>query len=272
MVALPCHTMSYFAGIDVGSLSTNAVILDEALGVLGHSIIDTGANSTEAADRAMELVCEAAKLRREAIVRVVATGYGRISVPFAARQVTEISCHGLGAWHLFPGVETVIDIGGQDSKVIRLGPEGRVVDFAMNDKCAAGTGRFLEVMARKLEAPLSALGEIAATADKAAKISSVCTVFAESEVVSLVAKNHPKQEIVAGLHQSIVARVWALASTVGIEGEVAFSGGVAKNTGVVAELERRLGRKLHIHSEPQIVGALGAALIAARQARAGIAG
>lgn len=263
--------MSHFAGVDVGSLSTNVVILDGQLSVIGHSIVGTGAHSTAAAERAMDLACAAAEVERGEVTRAVATGYGRISVPFAEKRVTEISCHGLGAWHLFPGVQTVIDIGGQDSKVIRLGDEGRVVDFAMNDKCAAGTGRFLEVMANKLQTPLAELGMLAAEARDPVRISSVCTVFAESEVVSLVAKNRPKAEIIAGLHQAIVNRVWALGATVGIEGEVAFSGGVAKNAGVVAQLEDRLGKRLHIHHEPQIVGALGAALIAARRAPAAMA-
>lgn len=254
--------MDYFAGIDVGSLSTEAVILTAHRELVGYSIVETGANSTRAARRAMEAVLGKTGIRREEIKGSVATGYGRISVPFAQKKVTEISCHGIGANHLFPGTGTVIDIGGQDSKVIRIDKRGKVVDFTMNDKCAAGTGRFLEVMADKLQIPLDRMGELSLGAGGEVKISSVCTVFAESEVVSLVARNHPKEEIVRGLHRAIVNRVWNMVMTVGIYGEVAMSGGVAKNRGVVALLEERLGSPIHIHQEPQIVGALGAALFA----------
>ena len=254
--------MDYFAGIDVGSLSTEAVILSAEGEVLGYSIVETGANSTQAADDAMLAVLGKMGIAYQDIKGSVATGYGRISVPFARKQVTEISCHGRGAHHLFPGTGTVIDIGGQDSKVIRIGKGGKVVDFTMNDKCAAGTGRFLEVMADKLQIPLGQMGELSLGAGGEVKISSVCTVFAESEVVSLVARNHPKEEIVRGLHRAIVNRVWNMVKTVGIYGEVTMSGGVAKNRGVVTLLEERLGSPIHIHEEPQIVGALGAALFA----------
>ena len=254
--------MDYFAGIDVGSLSTEAVILTAEGELLGYSIVETGANSTQAADEAMLAVLGKTGIPYQEITGSVATGYGRISVPFARKQVTEISCHGRGAHHLFPGTGTVIDIGGQDSKVIRIGKGGKVIDFTMNDKCAAGTGRFLEVMADKLQIPLDQMGELSLGAGAEVKISSVCTVFAESEVVSLVARNHPKEEIVRGLHRAIVNRVWNMVKTVGIHGEVTMSGGVAKNRGVVTLLEERLGSPIHIHEEPQIVGALGAALFA----------
>jgi predicted CoA-substrate-specific enzyme activase len=254
----------YFAGIDVGSLSTDAVILDETGEILEYSIIPTGANSTDAAEKALQEALDRATLNRGNLKSIVATGYGRISVPFAHRKVTEISCHSLGAHTLFPGTGTVIDIGGQDSKVIRVGPEGKVLDFTMNDKCAAGTGRFLEVMAAKLGISLDEMGGLSLKGEKEARISSVCTVFAESEVVSLVARNHPKEEIIRGLHRAIVNRVWSMVRTIGTHGEVTMSGGVAKNKGVVAFLEEKLGHPIHVYKEPQIVGALGAALFAAR--------
>ena len=167
---------------------------------------------------------------------------------------------GIDVGSLTTDAAMVIDIGGQDSKVIHLGHGGKVVDFAMNDKCAAGTGRFLEVMAAKLEVPLDEMGELSLKGDGEAPISSVCTVFAETEVISLVARNHPRGEILRGLHRAIVNRVWSMVASLGIRPEVAMSGGVAKNRGVVALLEERLGRPLRICREPQIVGALGAAL------------
>lgn len=256
--------MNYFGGIDVGSLSTDAVILDENGRIAGYSIVETGANSTEAAEEALAKALDGAGLDRTGLRRIVSTGYGRISVPFADSKVTEISCHGLGAYTLFPDTGLVIDIGGQDSKVIKVGPGGRVLDFTMNDKCAAGTGRFLEVMAAKLQVPLDRMGDLSLAATSEVRISSVCTVFAESEVVSLVARNHPKEEIIRGIHRAILNRVWSMVKVLGIQFEVTMSGGVAKNRGVVAFLEENLGRPVHVYREPQIIGALGAALFAMR--------
>lgn len=252
------------SGIDVGSLSTEALILTMDGQTAGYAIVQTGANSTEAALSALEKALAASGIARDRIRRTVATGYGRVSIPFADKRVTEISCHAVGAFHLFPDTGVVIDIGGQDSKVIRVGEGGKVLDFAMNDKCAAGTGRFLEVMADKLRVPLADMGPLSLTAGGEIVISSVCTVFAESEVVSLVARNHPKEEIVRGLHRAIVNRVWSMVKGIGIHGAVTMTGGVAKNSGVVRLMEEKLGRPMHVHSEPQIVGALGAALMARR--------
>jgi predicted CoA-substrate-specific enzyme activase len=192
----------------------------------------------------------------------VATGYGRVAVEFADTQVTEISCYARGIHHLYPEVMTVIDIGGQDSKVVAVGPGGKPLDFAMNDKCAAGTGRFLEVIARAMELDLEDMGPNALRARRAADISSTCTVFAESEVVTLVAEGVPREEIVAGICRSIARRVGGMARRVGVEPPVAFAGGVAKNVGVVRALEEVLGETLIVPEEPQIVGALGAALVA----------
>jgi len=259
--------LDYFAGIDVGSLSTEAVILDAGSHVVGYSIVQTRANSTEAAEEAFEKALAEAGISRGQIKNTVGTGYGRISIPFADKKVTEISCHGAGAYHVFPDTGMVIDIGGQDSKVIRVGEGGKVLDFTMNDKCAAGTGRFLEVMAAKLQVSLDEMGVLSMKASKEVPISSVCTVFAESEVVSLVATNHPKDEIIRGLHRAIVNRVWSMVMAVGIHGEVTMSGGVAKNKGVVALMEEKLGETIHIHDEPQIIGAIGAALLAQKQSR-----
>ena len=177
-------------------------------------------------------------------------------------MITEITCHARGAYYVHPKTRTVIDIGGQDSKVIRLDEQGRNVDFQMNDKCAAGTGRFLEVMAHALEVKVEDLGRLSLSAPRSIKISSMCTVFAESEVVSLIADNQPKEVIIRGLHDSIADRVLGMVNRVGIEEEVTLTGGVAKNEGVVRALEERLRVKLFIPPEPQIIGALGAALLA----------
>lgn len=257
--------MSFYCGIDVGSLSSEAVIIDQEAEIIASSIIATEAHSTQAAEDALARALNQASLERNQIVRIVATGYGRVSIPFADKAVTEITCHAKGAHHLFPNTHTVIDIGGQDSKVISLGKEGKVVDFAMNDKCAAGTGRFLEVMAAKLGASLDELGELSRQATREVAISSVCTVFAESEVVSLVANNAPREEIIRGLHRAIVNRVWSMVKSVGVTPQVTMSGGVAKNRGVVDLFEDKLGHSINVYQEPQIVGALGAALLAREQ-------
>lgn len=251
----------YAVGIDIGSTSGEAVILNGD-GILAWSIVDTGYNSRRAAELALEKALAGSGLRREQLGPIVATGYGRIAIDFANRHVTEISCYAKGMAHLFPDVRTVIDIGGQDSKVIAVGKNGKAVDFAMNDKCAAGTGRFLEVTARALQLDLSGLGEISARARRDVPISSICTVFAESEVITLVAEGAERADIVAGLHRAIAKRVSAMVKRVGANPTIAFAGGVAKNSGVKRALEEALGVTLVIPPEPQIVGALGAALIA----------
>lgn len=249
------------AGIDIGSLSAEAVLLD-ADGIIAYTIIPTGVDSRQAAERALDSALQSAGLVLKDLGLIVATGYGRISAPFAHRQITEISCHGRGAFHLDPAVRTVIDIGGQDSKVIRLDEKGRVLDFAMNDKCAAGTGRFLEVMAAALEVELAGLAALSAKALRATTISSTCTVFAESEVVSLLAGGVPPAEIARGLHESVAARTAGLVHRVGLAEAVMMTGGVAKNGAVVQALQERLQVRIAVPPEPQITGALGAALLA----------
>jgi predicted CoA-substrate-specific enzyme activase len=251
----------YAVGIDIGSTSGEALILN-GNEVVAWSIVETGYNSRRAADLALDEVLAGSGLAREGLRPIVATGYGRVAVAFADRQVTEISCYARGIHHLYPQVQTVIDIGGQDSKVVAVGPGGRPLDFAMNDKCAAGTGRFLEVMARALQLDLAEIGPNALRARRAADISSTCTVFAESEVISLVARGVDREEILAGICQAIARRVGAMARRVGVVPPVAIAGGVAKNVGVVNALEQFLGEELLVPPEPQIVGALGAALLA----------
>lgn len=251
----------YAVGIDIGSTSGEAVILNGD-GILAFSIVDTGYNSRRAAELALEKALASSGLRREQLGPIVATGYGRIAIEFADRQVTEISCYAKGMAHLFPDVCTLIDIGGQDSKVIAVGKNGKAVDFAMNDKCAAGTGRFLEVTARALQLDLCDLGEISARARRDVPISSICTVFAESEVITLVTEGVERADIVAGLYRAIARRVGAMVRRVGANPIIAFAGGVAKNSGVKRALEEALGVTLVTPPEPQIIGALGAALIA----------
>ena len=258
--------MTYYMGVDVGSLSTDVVVIDKNADVLGTAITMTGANSTRAAESAMQRAAEKAVTSPDRIACIIGTGYGRTAVPFANKTVTEISCHAMGARHLFPDCRTVIDIGGQDSKVIRVGPNAKVLNFTMNDKCAAGTGRFLEVMAAKLEITLEDLGRLSLSAEAEVSISSVCTVFAESEIVSLVARNHPEAEIVKGLHRSVVNRIMSMVRSVGILGPYTMTGGVAKNQGVVALFSESLGEAPSVADEPQLVGALGAALIARKEA------
>jgi predicted CoA-substrate-specific enzyme activase len=249
------------AGIDIGSLSTEVVILEKGK-ILAEIIISTGANSKVAAEKAMQMALEKSGLARDKLQYIIATGYGRVSAPFAHEKVTEITCHGRGAFYLDASVRTVIDIGGQDSKVIRLNSRGKVVDFVMNEKCAAGTGRFLEVMAHALEIDLPEMSRLAPLAKKGVTISSMCTVFAESEVISLIAEGCPREEIVKGIIASVVERTVSMANRVGLDGTVMMTGGVAKNAAVVKALQENLGLKIKVPQEPQVVGALGAALLA----------
>lgn len=252
----------YFAGVDVGSATTKAVIVGENGRVVGHSLFPSGANLAAAAEKALNTAIKEAGISPDQIGTVISTGYGRESVEGITKTVTEITCHARGVSTGNSVARLVIDIGGQDSKAIALGPGGTVQNFAMNDKCAAGTGRFLEVMAGVLGVELSEIGAVALTADAPAKISSTCTVFAESEVVSLLAQGESLPRILAGICNAIAERVKSLASRVGIHPEVVMTGGVALNIGVVKSLENVIGLSVSVPDEPQMTGALGAALIA----------
>jgi predicted CoA-substrate-specific enzyme activase len=258
------------AGIDIGSTASKAVVLVE--GQPASEIV--GPSSSHPARTAETIFAEA--LRRAGksaneVCYVVGTGYGRTLVPFADKNVSEITCHGRGAHHLCPKARTVIDIGGQDTKVVSIDEDGNLVDFVMNDKCAAGTGRFLEAMSRSLEVPLDRMEEASFGDGEPCPITSMCSVFAESEVVSLINDGVPLPRIVKGLLRSLAQRVSALALRLGVVEEVVLSGGVAKNRGVRQALEQSLGVPLADlgGADPQIVGALGAALVAADLARAG---
>jgi predicted CoA-substrate-specific enzyme activase len=256
------------SGVDIGSLSSEAVILKDG-GMMSYSIIPTGADTQRAARACMQGALEKAHLQFEDLSATVATGYGRVSVPFATRTITEITCHARGAHRLYPRTRTVIDMGGQDSKVISIDTEGRVVDFVMNDKCAAGTGRFLEVMAGALEVDLTEMGERSIRGKNGILISSMCTVFAESEVISLIAAGCSKNDIIRGLHEAISKRIFTMAGKLRVERPITMTGGVAKNRGIVDALRRLLKTEVLVPEEPQIVGALGAALSAWRFAAGG---
>ncbi len=249
------------AGIDIGSLTAKAVVLKDGT-IAGHAVMPGGTDVAGAAERVLAQALEKAGQRREDLAAVIATGYGRAKVPLAGRTVTEITCDARGTHYLCPGAGMIIDIGGQDSKVISLDGAGRVIDFAMNDKCAAGTGRFLEVMAQALGIALDRLGPVSLQHKKSVVISSMCTVFAESEVVSLIAEGYAREDILNGLHQAIAGRVAAMARGLKMEKIVMLGGGVAKNTGVVKALEDVLKIKVKVPPEPQIVAALGAAICA----------
>ncbi len=259
-IADTTDTPVYVMGIDSGSTSTNAVILDGNRKIVASAVIRTGAKSGESAQRILEEILQKANLQREDLTKIVSTGYGRVSIPFADENVTEISCHGKGAHYLNPEIRTILDIGGQDSKAIHLNEKGDVTDFVMNDKCAAGTGRFLEMMARTLEVDISELGPLSLKSTENIEISSMCSVFAESEVISLIAQNKETSDIAHGIHMAIAAKAISLMRRVGLEPRFMMTGGVAKNPGVVKVLEEQLKAPLFISEEPEIVGALGAAL------------
>lgn len=248
-------------GIDVGSITTKAaVVVDGELRL--SKIGSTGYEAQSAAQRIFDEILAEAELSRYDLAGIVSTGYGRKSVAFADKAITEITCHACGAYFINPEVQTVIDIGGQDSKAIALGKSGKVKDFVMNDKCAAGTGRFLEVMARALEVDLNRFGAMSVESDSPATISSLCTVFAESEVISLISKGEQRKNIIAGIHESIAARVAAMAKRVGVRAPIMMTGGVAKNIGLVKALEKKLGDPIQISETAQVTGAIGAALLA----------
>lgn len=251
-----------FAGIDVGSLTAKCVLLDDSK-IIAHKVVRVKPKIEETAREVFEEALRIAKVRREDVIRIFSTGYGRSRVEFADKAITEITCHAVGASFLIPSVRTVIDIGGQDSKVIAV-DNGRVVDFVMNDKCSAGTGRFLEVMASALQLALEDLGVIAMKAKKKVTISSTCTVFAESEVISYLSAGERIEEIVAGICDAIASRIVGMATRVGVREDVVLTGGVAKNLAVKKAIEEKLGIPVKVPEEPQIVGALGAAVLASK--------
>lgn len=258
----------YTLGIDIGSTSTKAVILEDGDALVAQALYDKGAGTSGAA-RVIEELFEGSGLTWDDVAWCVATGYGRQRFERADEEVSELTCHALGMRYLMPGVRTVIDIGGQDAKVLSLDGQGMLENFAMNEKCAAGTGRFLDVMANVLETSVDALGDLDAQATCPVKISSTCTVFAESEVISQLAEGQAIPDIVAGIHNSCAQRTAGLARRLGVREPVGMSGGVAQNAGVVRALERELGVPITVPGQCQYAGALGAALRAHKRAERG---
>lgn len=254
--------MRYAAGVDVGSTQTKAVLLDEDGRIVARSLLETGAYLVRAAERAYEKALAEAGARREDVGYVIGTGYGRFKVAFGDAQVTEISCHAKGAWALFPATRTVIDVGGQDTKAIKVSPRGEVLDFAMNDKCAAGSGRFLSNSAEAVGMDVSEIGARSLEARQPVRLSTVCTVFVESDILAYLAQGKRVEDILAGVHGAIAARTVALVRRVGSEAEVTFTGGVARNVGMVKALEGKLAVRLNVSPDSHYTGAIGAAMFA----------
>jgi predicted CoA-substrate-specific enzyme activase len=249
------------AGIDVGAATAKTVILNEGE-ICSYAIMPTGFDVVRVSHGVIESALEKCGSPMEDLKFIISTGYARNAIPFKDKALTEILCHARGANFLMPEVRTVIDIGGQDSKVIRVSETGNVLDFVMNDKCAAGTGRFFEVMAGVLELDIGEMGPISLKSEKPSRISSTCTVFAETEMISLRAQGAEREDIVAGIHRAAALRIASMGRNVGFRKEVMLSGGVSKNRGIKKFLEEKIEMEIITPEEPQVVGALGAALLA----------
>lgn len=249
------------AGVDVGAATAKTAIVENGR-LIAYEIMPTGHSVTQAAEAVTARALQKANLSIEALQYIVSTGYARHVIPFSHKAASEIICHARGVVSLIPEARTIIDIGGQDSKVIGAREDGTVADFVMNDKCAAGTGRFLEVMADVLGLSIDEMGPESLKSIRPATITSTCTIFAESEVVSLRAEKVPREDLIAGIHRAVARRVIIMGKAVGYRPQIVFTGGVAKNIGVKRCLEEELKMEILVPEEPQIMGALGAALIA----------
>jgi predicted CoA-substrate-specific enzyme activase len=251
----------YFAGVDIGSTMTKVVLIDTTDSILSAIKGPTGPEHRQLANEVMKRALEQANLRLDDISYIIATGYGRLNVPFADAQITELSCHARGVSSIFLNVRTAIDIGGQDAKCLKIN-NGKLIDFVMNDKCAAGTGRFLEVTAATLGIRLEDMGDISLKSTKKVQLSNLCTIFAQQEVVALLSRGEKVEDIIAGLHLALASRVAALARRLKIQPDVVLTGGVAKNIGMVKAMKESLGCELLVPEEPLLTGALGAAILA----------
>jgi len=250
---------TYFAGIDVGSTMTKTVILNQ--GIIASIIGPTGPEHRRLANQVMDEALKKAAISFQSITYIVSTGYGRINVPFADKQYTEITCQAKGVVNLFPKAKTVIDIGGQDIKAIKVDATGKTIDFVMNDKCAAGTGRFIEVIADTLGVPLDKVGDLSLQSKNPAKISNICTIWAQQEVAASLAEGVPISDLLAGVHQSLADRISRMVSRLRVEEAVIVTGGGAKNKGLLKALSEQLDHEVFVPDEPLITGALGAALL-----------
>ena len=253
--------MGKYMGIDIGSSASKAVVLDQSGKIIAKSIVSKG-TGTKGVGKAVAEIEAQLSVELSEMDFIVATGYGRNTFDAAHKQISELSCHELGVHTILPHVRTIIDIGGQDVKVLSIDENGGLSDFIMNEKCAAGTGRFLDVMSRVLEVPLDQMGKVHFQAKEWAQVSSTCTVFAESEVISQLSKGLPRESIVAGVHQSVASKACSLAYRIGVKNDVVMCGGVAQNAGVVDAIEKELQQSITVAPHPQITGALGAALMA----------
>jgi len=249
------------AGIDIGAATAKAVIMNERV-LCSYAVMPTGFDVVRVGHEVMEAALEKSGFLMENIKFILSTGYARNAISFSNKALTEILCHAKGANFLLPETRTVIDIGGQDSKVIRINETGDVVDFVMNDKCAAGTGRFFEVMAGVLQLDIKEMGIESLKSEKPSRISNTCTVFAETEMVSLRARGEKREDIVAGIHKAAASRIVSMGRRVGFRKDIMLSGGVSKNRGIKKFLEDSIELEIIVPEEPQIVGALGAALLA----------
>jgi predicted CoA-substrate-specific enzyme activase len=258
----------FFLGVDIGSSATKLIAIDKDYNIAGRSVVQLG-TGTVGVERAVQQFYESSGIRRDEIGWITVTGYGRSQFSEANNQVSEISCHARGMVFLKPSVRTIIDIGGQDIKVIKVDAKGGIQNFTMNDKCAAGTGRFIDVMSKVLDIPIGEMGDYDAKSDAALTISNTCTVFAESEVISKLSSGHSIPNIVAGIHQSVARRVAGLAFRNGMEKEIALTGGVARNSGMVRALNKELKDNIVIPDDQQVTGALGAAIFACEKYSAG---
>lgn len=261
----------FAAGCDVGSLTSKAVIMKDGK-IIQSLIIKSKARPWESADEVMNMLLTRAGLTMKDIKSCVGTGYGRDKISFIDEAVSEIACHGKGARWLVPSVRTVIDIGGQDCKALRLDDKGNMVKFITNDKCASGTGRFLEVMAKVLNLKLDEMGEMSVRSRQPVTFASACTVWAQADVIQHLNDKVPIEDIAAGVNNAMASRMSTLANNIGLEKDVCMTGGVAKNNGVVSALEKHLGTRIKRirREDPQLAGAIGAALFAAEKTKGGV--
>jgi predicted CoA-substrate-specific enzyme activase len=261
---------THVMGVDLGSTTAKTVVLDLAGQIVASNVVQMGSVSGDAVRASMSAALKEAGITEKELARAVSTGYGRRMIDLVDKSYTEITCHARGAAAMYPGARLVIDIGGQDSKVIAIDEHGLVETFAMNDRCAGGTGKFLEVLAKALDVDLNEMGPMALQAKETLQISSMCATFAETEVISLLAEGRPKPDILAAVHAAIAKRTFGLISRVGKRSPVVMTGGVAKNVAAVHYIEKELGLPLHLASTPQVAGALGAALLALEEYRANL--
>lgn len=257
------------AGIDIGSTQTKAIVLDGNGAIAGRGLRMTGADVVRAGEEVLAQACAQAGIEPHEISYTVGTGYGRFRVATGDDQITEISCHAKGAVHLFPGTRTILDIGGQDTKAIRTNEKGEVVDFCMNDKCAAGTGRFLAASAEVMGMEVAEIGPVSLRSTEQLKITNVCTVFVESEILNQLSRGRKPEDILAGVHRAIAGRSASLLRRVSLEEQLTFTGGVARNPGMVRAVSERLGMHVNVSEDSQFIGALGAAIFALERAAAG---